>query len=53
VTGSLSSDDELIVPKNNQPRLSRRASARRLFEVNEWDEQQKRLKQKLRTVKSK
>ncbi|CAF0950872.1 unnamed protein product [Adineta ricciae] len=32
--------------------LSRRASARRLFEINEWDEQQRRLKQKLRPRES-
>lgn len=51
---SFSSDDELIekkeVPKSIPSRSSRHASARRLFEVNEWEEQQKRLKEKLRTV---
>ncbi|UJR37085.1 hypothetical protein I4U23_029789 [Adineta vaga] len=31
---------------------SRRASARRLFEINEWDEQQRRLKQKLQPRES-
>ena len=50
----LSSDDDLIEQKetkNTTPRrLSRHASARQLFEVNEWDEQQKRLKQKSRRV---
>ena len=51
---SFSSDDDLIekkeVPKSIPSRSSRHASARRLFEVNEWEEQQKRLKEKLRTV---
>ncbi len=54
IDSSLSSDENIVEqqePKSNQHRLTRHASARRLFEVNEWDEQQKRLKQKLKTVK--
>ncbi|CAF0771391.1 unnamed protein product [Rotaria sp. Silwood1] len=52
---SLSNDGNIIEQKepiNNQRRLSRHASAHRLFEVNEWEEQQKRLKQKIQTGES-
>ncbi|CAF4199036.1 unnamed protein product [Rotaria sp. Silwood2] len=54
-SSSLSNDGDRIEqqePINNQRRLSRHASAQRLFEVNEWEEQQKRLKQKLQTGES-
>lgn len=43
-SSSVFQDTDSIEPKN-QRKLTRHASARRLFEVNEWDEQQKRLKQ--------
>ncbi|CAF0772862.1 unnamed protein product [Adineta steineri] len=37
---------------NNQRRTSRHASARRLWEINEWNEQQKQFKQKFQTTES-
>ncbi|CAF0881626.1 unnamed protein product [Rotaria sordida] len=54
-SSSFSNDGDIIEkqePINKQRRLSRHASAHRLFEVNEWEEQQKRLKQKLQTGES-
>lgn len=52
-SSSLSNEGDIIERKelgNNQHRPVRHASAHRLFEVNEWEEQQKRLKQKIRAV---
>lgn len=54
VSSTLSNDEDINEQhetKTNQRRSARHASAHRLFEVNEWEEQQKRLKQKLKTVK--
>ncbi|CAM2708142.1 unnamed protein product [Rotaria socialis] len=51
-SSSLSNDGDLNEQqetKKNQRRSSRHASAHRLFEVSEWEEQQKRLKQRLQT----
>lgn len=54
-----SSSDEICSNEdsNNETNLPsqrvRHASARRLFEVNEWEEKQKRIKQKRETVKEK
>ena len=53
-SSSLSSDRGIVEqqePARNQHRSSRHASAHRLFEVKEWEDQQKRLKQKLQRVK--
>ncbi|CAF3849009.1 unnamed protein product [Rotaria magnacalcarata] len=51
-SSSLSNDGDLNEQqetKTNQRRSSRHASAHRLFEVSEWEEQQKRIKQRLQT----